>query len=263
MEEVWKDIDGFEGYYQVSNLGKVKSVDRYVKNSSLSSGIQHIKEKMLKPSDNGSGYLFVALCKNRKYSQKTIHTLVANAFILNPENKPTVNHKDGNKYNNCVENLEWATYQEQSEHAVRIGLKTGWSEDARRRVGEASKARESKAVRCITTGEVFPSMRQAEIAYGLGSSTVSTSIYECRETGGYLFELVDVSSAIRAPSTKIDGRTVKRKITCITTGKMYNSLSAAARDCNIDATSVFNSILNNRPVKGFLFEDQKQKEDMQ
>lgn len=106
MEELWVDIDGFEGLYQVSNLGNVKSLDRYV--ASKSNIRQHKSERQLKL--NGGKYTQVILCKDGKTYGRLVHRLVATAFIPNPNNYPCINHKDENPKNNCVDNLEWCTY---------------------------------------------------------------------------------------------------------------------------------------------------------
>lgn len=98
MEEIWKDIKGYEGLYQVSNLGRVKS---------LGNG----KEKIRKTNISSNGYLSLILVKNKKGKNFSVHRLVAEAFIDNPDNLPCVNHKDENKLNNCVDNLEWCTKQ--------------------------------------------------------------------------------------------------------------------------------------------------------
>lgn len=92
MQEIWKDVKGYEDYYQVSNNGNVKS---------LRNG------KILIPSITIHGYKRITLCKNGKKENKVIHRLVAEAFLDNPKNLICVNHKDENKLNNCVENLEW------------------------------------------------------------------------------------------------------------------------------------------------------------
>ena len=118
MEETWKDIQGFEGYYQVSNLGRVKSLERYVCHSGKA---MLRKERIRKPFDN-QGYWNLTLHKDKQDYHTTIHQLVAKAFIPNPDNLPVVNHKDGNKKNNCVDNLEWVTASENSRHAIKIGL---------------------------------------------------------------------------------------------------------------------------------------------
>lgn len=104
--EVFKDIINYEGYYQISNLGNVKSL---------------ITNKILKYAIDGNGYKHIALCKNGQRSFR-IHKLIANAFISNPENKPCINHKDGNKLNNTISNLEHCTFSENRFHAVKTGL---------------------------------------------------------------------------------------------------------------------------------------------
>lgn len=117
MEEIWKDIEGYEGKYQVSNLGKVRSLDR-------KTGNHPRKGKVLKPCANRNGYLAVNLYnKNTNREARSIHRLVAQTFIANPDCKPEVNHKDGNKQNNRVSNLEWCTGSENKIHAHKTGLK--------------------------------------------------------------------------------------------------------------------------------------------
>ena len=117
--EIWKDIEEFNGLYQVSNTGKIKSIERFRSNGS---GIQLQKEKIRFPRQLNSGYLSVNLWKDNKQYSRTVHKLVAEAFILNPENKATVNHKDGNKLNCNDWNLEWSTYSENINHAIKTGL---------------------------------------------------------------------------------------------------------------------------------------------
>lgn len=113
MEEIWKDIAGFEGLYQVSNLGNVK---RFFTKTVY-------KEKLIGKSIDKDGYLKRVLSKGGKGYNFTEHRLVALAFIENPLNKKTINHKNGIKTDNRVENLEWCTNQENIRHAVETGLK--------------------------------------------------------------------------------------------------------------------------------------------
>lgn len=96
-EEIWRDINGYEGLYEVSNMGRVKSLNYNRTN----------QEKILKLGKNKNGYMIVVLCKNGKTKTCQVHRLVANAFIGNPNNLPMINHKDENPSNNCVDNLEW------------------------------------------------------------------------------------------------------------------------------------------------------------
>lgn len=117
MEEIWKDIDGYDGLYRISNEGRILS---------MKFGPQKLKNtspKIMKQSISSSGYLHVQLYKNGKSSTKLIHILVANAFIPNLLNKPEVNHIDGNKKNNSANNLEWVTKSENAQHAIKNGLK--------------------------------------------------------------------------------------------------------------------------------------------
>lgn len=119
MEEIWKDIDGYEGIYQVSNMGRVKSFDMEVKYPTGTVRIQ--KGRILRPGSN-MGYPRVNLCKNSISTPKLIHRLVAIAFIPNPANMPEVNHIDGIKANANVNNLEWVTGSGNMKHAHKTGL---------------------------------------------------------------------------------------------------------------------------------------------
>jgi hypothetical protein len=109
MEEIWKDIEGYEGLYQISSLGRVKSLkDRWG------------KERIRKLKTGTNGYHFINLSKTGKVEVFMVHRLVAKAFIPNPDNKPEVNHKDGSKQNNCVTNLEWATRSENEKYSYNV-----------------------------------------------------------------------------------------------------------------------------------------------
>lgn len=109
--EIWKDVKGYEGRYQVSDLGRVKGIPRMAWSGRV---FYKLKEKILKPGKNSEGYLVVVLCDGKTTKTNKVHRLVAKAFIDNPNNNPVVNHKDSNKTNNCLENLEWCTHSENS-----------------------------------------------------------------------------------------------------------------------------------------------------
>jgi len=116
--EVWKDIKGYEGRYQVSNIGRVKSLERTatVKNGSK----RTVRERILKLPQNNKGYLLVSLCNSSgKIKRFLVHRLVCEAFHENPNNKPCVNHIDEDKTNNEVSNLEWCTYKENNNFGTR------------------------------------------------------------------------------------------------------------------------------------------------
>ena len=103
MEEIWKDIPGYEGIYQASNLGRIKS-----------------NKKILKPTIDRTGYVNARLFKNGELKVIRLHRVIAITFIENENNKPVINHIDGNKQNNRVDNLEWCTQKENVRHAIEV-----------------------------------------------------------------------------------------------------------------------------------------------
>jgi hypothetical protein len=121
---IWKDVIGWEGLYQVSNFGEIRSLDRVVNSRGNNNRI--LKGRLRKLLITNGRYNSVNLIdkKNGKSTRNSVHRFVAEAFIPNPENKPCVNHIDGNKQNNHVSNLEWCTYAENANHAIETGLKT-------------------------------------------------------------------------------------------------------------------------------------------
>jgi len=119
--EKYKDINGYEGMYQVSNLGNVKSIDRVISNGHA----MHLhKGRIMKPK--GEKYKHVHLCKEGKIKKHYVHRLVAQSFILNPLDKPQVNHLNGIHADNRLENLEWCTSEENNKHAWDNGLQVSY-----------------------------------------------------------------------------------------------------------------------------------------
>lgn len=123
-KEIWKEIIGWEGFYLVSNFGNIRSLDRMIGGSSNPNG-RLKKGRLRKPLVIDSKYISINLTdvKTGKSTRNSIHVFVAQAFIENPLNKPCVNHIDGNKHNNNVNNLEWCTYSENNIHAFKTGLR--------------------------------------------------------------------------------------------------------------------------------------------
>lgn len=154
-KECWKDIKGYEGLYQVSTLGRVKN---------------YKTNRVLKPSINKDGYLFIILYKHKKQKNVLVHRLVAQAFISNLENKPQVNHLDEDKQHNMVEKLEWATPKENINHGSRT-------------------QRTLKPIICIETGIEYNSVTECANQMGLGCGHISSVLTDnLNHTGGYTFK---------------------------------------------------------------------------
>ena len=170
--EQWKPITGYEGLYEVSDQGRVKS---------FKSG----KEKMLKPRKTCCGYLHVGLCKDGHMKNLLVHRLVAGAFIPNPNNLETVNHKDEVKTNNVVTNLEWMS--------KRDNLNYG-SHNKRSAEANINNPKKSKAVHMLdkSTGELlatFPSLREASRVTGIAVQNIrSCCIGKYKHAGGYIWK---------------------------------------------------------------------------
>lgn len=132
MTEVWKPIPEYEGLYEVSNMGRVRSLFRY--------------KKILKPSPNWNGYATVELWKDHKRKRITIHRLVATCFCENPENKPFVNHLDETKTNNRADNLEWVTHIENCNYGTAIARRLEHTDYRNRRYSVEARERQLLAV---------------------------------------------------------------------------------------------------------------------
>ena len=121
-QEVWKQIKGYEGLYEISNLGRFKSCTRRIVKKN--GAVNILKEKIIIPNCNTKDrYVNVCITKNGKAKTIALHILLATAFISNPENKPCINHINGKKKDNALSNLEWVTYSENMIHALDTGLR--------------------------------------------------------------------------------------------------------------------------------------------
>lgn len=193
MKEIWKDINGYEGLYQVSNLGRVKSLERYKENHSK---LQKIEEKTKVPSIDNAGYLKVTLSKDNKSKNARIHRLVAETFILNIENKSTVNHKNGVKTDNRVDNLEWCSYCENNKHAWNTGLRKP-SKKQKNITKENNKKYKSKPIYQLDINEkcikIWNNAYEASRALGINRCSISQCCNNGRNktAGGYIWRFVD------------------------------------------------------------------------
>lgn len=192
LDPNWKDIPGYEGEYQASRFGEIRSVDRYV--TTKNGNLRYCPGVVRVLDEDEWGYYQIALYRDGKcHKTSHAHIFVAKAWIPNPENKPTVNHIDGNKHNNCIENLEWATYSEQQAHATRTGLrkKSYWDVSIHGPVGGDWNENRQIKVRCIETGVEYPSMSAAGEAVGTSASEVKLSVDNHKMCQGLHFVRAD------------------------------------------------------------------------
>ncbi len=166
MEEIWRDIQGYEGLYQVSNFGRVKSLKT---------------NRILKGSQINSGYLEVVLCKNKIHKHLLVHRLVAQAFIENSNNKKEVNHIDGDKQNNNVINLEWVTRSENELHSYQS-------------LGKKNKVVNKKAIYLIDeqgNKQEFNSIKACAKFLNVNDGLIHNYIKEDKKYKGYTFERIN------------------------------------------------------------------------
>lgn len=182
LNEIWKDIPDYEGLYQVSNLGRIKSLDRIV--TSKRGWSKFVKGRILKPSKHHYGYLQVSLLRNGNQKPVWIHSLVAQSFIPNPDKFPCVNHKDECKTNNMVDNLEWCDIAYNNAHGTRV------ERLSKTQRNDPKKSKQVKQIDCKSgqTLAIFPSIAEASRQTNISEEnirSVAKSKPHCLTAGGY------------------------------------------------------------------------------
>ena len=174
-EEIWKKIEGYEDYL-VSDKGRVFALPKTDAIGRSHDGM------ILRNKHHQNGYVFVALAKGGKLRQYRVHRLVAEAFVPNPYQCDEVNHIDGDKNNNCAENLEWCTRAENNKHAVKFGLRD------LKYMQSCARKKNMRPVAQIENGNViavYPSMTDAGIAVGTNGGCISQAVKTGCKSGGY------------------------------------------------------------------------------
>lgn len=178
MNEIWKDITGYEGYYQVSNKGRVRSLDRKVEcfHGRKATRLGQIR----KQSRNNGGYCCVVLSKNSKHKTFDVHRLVAQAFLENPNPDFEVNHKDGDKTNNDVDNLEWVSRSYNLAHSYKVCGR------------DNNFTRKKRSVLCVETGVIYPSAAEAARILHVNADRICQVVAgKAKTTGGYTWRRAD------------------------------------------------------------------------
>ncbi len=179
MTEIWLPIEGYENLYEVSNLGRVRSLEHTVIRKN---GVKlKVPGKILKPGTHRDGYLMVNLSKNGVRRSFYLHRLVATAFIPNSNNVSQVNHLNENKSNNEVSNLEWCTAKENNNYGTR---------------NKRASEKLQKQVLCVELNQIFPSLTDAAKQLHLSVGNLSHVLAgRLKTTGGYHFEFAEIKTA--------------------------------------------------------------------
>lgn len=178
-EEVWKDIKDYEGLYQVSNFGRVRSVDRYVNYKNIKNKKRLMKGQIINLNKDNRGYFVVTLSKNNERKNYSVHRLVAEAFIPNPDNLPTVDHINRIRTDNRVDNLRWADYKLQQDNA-----------DRKKQAKALSKPVQQYTKDMVLVAE-YPSANEAERQTGIHHSNIincCSNKYGFKSAGGYIWK---------------------------------------------------------------------------
>lgn len=249
MQEEWRPVVGYEGLYEISNLGRVKSVERDIDVTDRygHSYKYHVKEKIMKQGRRNDGYADVSLSSHGVTTLHCVHRLLAEAWIPNPYNLQYVNHKDLNKTNNSISNLEWVSNSENMRHA---------------NINYANN--QSIPIYCLETDEVYAGMAICDRALGFSEGTTHDVIRNNKSCNYHLSiasedQITEAKRKIKSECGWTFSRPKKgrlhpiRKIKCIDNQCVYESLSDLSRKLNLVGDSVRDAIRNQRTYKGLTF----------
>lgn len=235
MEEIWKDIPGFEDKFQASNYCRVRSKSRFIRNNYFYKG------KILNPTVNAQGYLWFSIGSSKHLR---VHRAIALAFIPNPNNYPFVNHIDGNKLNNEISNLEWCTNQMNCEHAYAVGLNF-------KHLKDSAKLKKSEIIEIKKLLLLNTPVKVLASKYDVSNSTILSI-----KKGHTWAHIKDDGSE----SMEIDGRAYKKKdrlkittdkrnkqVLHLSTGVIFASIAVAAKTLGKNANNISRALRGERP----------------
>lgn len=229
MIEEWKDIKDYENLYQISNLGRVKSLGKTIIDSSGRKRI--IKERILKGGKDDKGYLYVCLCKDGIHKYIKVHRLVAETFIPNPNNLPCVDHINTIRDDNRVENLRWVTYEENNNNPLTRekykDRKHNITEETKKKMSEAKIGKPSPMTGKHHTEETKQKLREINLG--------KTHTEESKKK---------MSEAHKGKSANI------KKVYCVELDKVFNSIKECAEELNIDSSHISKVCKGKRKTVG-------------
>lgn len=242
MEEIWKSVPEYEGYYEASNLGRIKSLPR---NGTVK------YERILKGKLTWDGYLEIALNKKGVKKNIRIHRVIASTWIPNPDKKTQVNHKNFDRLDNKVDNLEWATPKENIIHAYYHGDKLKNSLDKATQMNPYT----TKKIKCLTNCKIYNSIDEArkDLKIGCSSSISAVCRGKSRHTKGFEFEYFD--EKLKSKFKKLPKSTKCKMVLCENNGKIYKSLTEAAKDLKLKYVGCITGVCKGiyKQYKGYRF----------
>lgn len=261
QEEIWKPVKGYEGYYEISNKGRVKSVERHVKQENH---LRYVPEKIKTIRMDAYGYPSVTLCKNRVSRTRAIHRLLMEAFVPNPENKPYIDHINTDKTDYRLENLRWVTAKENAnnpltlQHCRENTYIPYVSQKANQtKVRKGTKNAPTKVYQYSKDGKLlasYSSARQAQLKTGVHSTQIRFVADDCTQSaGGFLWTTTITDEICYQPRKS---PTAKPVLYYDKNGNLlgeYPSINAAARSTGVDRTTISNNLNSVAKPRKYIF----------
>lgn len=261
QEEIWKPVVGYEGYYEVSNLGRVKSVERFV----LCKGFpRHVSEKIKNSTIAANGYPCVTLCKNRKSVQIPIHRILMEAFVPNPENKPAIDHINTIKTDNRLSNLRWVTFKENSNNTITL---QHFSNDANLETQKQKRLATRKINKGVTAPitvfqytkegtfiSEYPSAFEAERSTNVHNTSIRRVLNDMsKSAGGFLWFSSKQECVQYKRNLPKNTRIILQYSTEGLLLNKWESLTSVSKTLCLNKNSIVKSIKTGAPYKDFIF----------